>query len=416
MDFIHDGIIAVNEKGSISIFNKTAEKIFNKTGKFIGKHISNIIDATGLPEVLKTGKAHLGELQQVGKIVIATNRVPIIVDGHIKGAVATFQDVTQIQRMERKIRRELHQKGLIAKYNFDDITYKSKIMKDTIGKAQKYARLDATTVLILGETGTGKELFAHSIHNNSPRAKGPFVAINCAALPESLLESELFGYAEGAFTGARKGGKVGLFEMAHRGTIFLDEIGEMPLNLQSRLLRVIQEKEVMKVGDDRVIPVDVRIIASTNRDLVKNIESGKFRKDLFYRLNVLTLKIPPLRERKEDIITLVEIFIAEFSEKTEKAIKGLTEEAYKFLLELDYPGNVRELKGIIERAVAFSDGKYIDINDLGVFNNTAIKDKNTIKSNFQPGLTLNEIETLAIIETLKYTKNNITKAAKLFRG
>ena len=413
MDFIHDGIIAVNEKGSISIFNKTAEKIFNKTGKFIGKHISNIIDATGLPEVLKTGKAHLGELQQVGKIVIATNRVPIIVDGHIKGAVATFQDVTQIQRMERKIRRELHQKGLIAKYNFDDITYKSKIMKDTIGKAQKYARLDATTVLILGETGTGKELFAHSIHNNSPRAKGPFVAINCAALPENLLESELFGYAEGAFTGARKGGKVGLFEMAHRGTIFLDEIGEMPLNLQSRLLRVIQEKEVMEVGDDRVIPVDVRIIASTNRDLVKNIESGKFRKDLFYRLNVLTLKIPPLRERKEDIITLVEIFIAEFSEKTEKAIKGLTEEAYKFLLELDYPGNVRELKGIIERAVAFSDGKYIDINDLGVFNNTAIKDKNTIKSNFQPGLTLNEIETLAIIETLKYTKNNITKAAKL---
>lgn len=413
MDFIHDGIIAVDEKGDISIFNKTAEKIFNKTGKFLGKHILDILDATRLPEVLKTGKAQIGDLQQVGEVIIATNRVPIIVDGKIKGAVATFQDVTQIQKMERKIRRELHQKGLIAKYNFNDITYKSQVMKDTIAKAQKYAKLDETTVLILGETGTGKELFAHSIHNASPRAKGPFVAINCAALPENLLESELFGYAEGAFTGARKGGKVGLFELAHMGTIFLDEIGDMPLYLQSRLLRVIQEKEVMKIGDDRVIPVDVRIIASTNRDLEKDIEKGMFRKDLFYRLNVLTLKIPPLRERKEDIIPLAEIFITEFSKKISKPIKGLTKEACEVLLNLDYPGNVRELKGIIERAVAFSDGKYIDIDDLGVFNNMIIKDESVMGSLFEPGLTLNEIETQVIKEALRYTKNNITMAAKL---
>ncbi|MCR4429936.1 MAG: sigma 54-interacting transcriptional regulator [Tepidanaerobacteraceae bacterium] len=413
MDFIHDGIIAVDEKGCITIFNKTAGEIFKKSDNPVGKPVSELLETTKLPEVLKTGEPQLGELQRVGDVVIATNRVPIIVDGEIKGAVNTFQDVTQIQKMEQKIRRELHQKGLVAKYSFKDIIHKSQIMEDLIYRAKKYAELDSTTVLILGETGTGKELFAHSIHNESPRAKGPFVAINCAALPENLLESELFGYAEGAFTGARRGGKIGLFEMAHMGTIFLDEIGDMPLNLQSRLLRVIQEKEVMRIGDDRVIPVDVRIIASTNRNLEEDIEKGTFRRDLFYRLNVLKLIIPPLRERKEDIPLLVSLFVEKYSARLGKKIKGVTQKALDLLINLDYPGNVRELKGVIERAVAFAESEYIEEADLGISNQAAKQNDTISRDIFKGNFTLKEIEIMAIKETLAKTQNNISEAARL---
>jgi PAS domain S-box-containing protein len=413
MDFIHDGIIAVDEKGYITIFNKTAGEIFNKSDNPVGKHVSEVVETTKLPEVLKSGEPQLGELQRVGNVVIATNRVPIIVDGEVKGAVATFQDVTQIQKMEQKIRRELHQKGLVAKYSFKDIVHKSRIMEDLICRARKYAELDSTTVLILGETGTGKELFAHSIHNESPRAKGPFVAINCAALPENLLESELFGYAEGAFTGARRGGKIGLFEMAHMGTIFLDEIGDMPLNLQSRLLRVIQEKEVMRIGDDRVIPVDVRIIASTNRNLEEDIEKGAFRRDLFYRLNVLKLIIPPLRERKEDIPLLVDLFVEKYSARLGKKVRGITQKARDLLMNLDYPGNVRELKGIIERAVAFAESEYIEEADLGISNQAAKQSDAISRDIFKVNFTLKEIEIMAIKEALAKTQNNISGAARL---
>mgnify|MGYP000935962474 CR=1 FL=1 len=413
MDFIHDGIIAVDEKGCITIFNKTAGEIFKKSDNPVGKPVSELLETTKLPEVLKTGEPQLGELQRVGDVVIATNRVPIIVDGEIKGAVATFQDVTQIQKMEQKIRRELHQKGLVSKYSFKDIIHKSQIMEDLIYRAKKYAELDSTTVLILGETGTGKELFAHSIHNESPRAKGPFVAINCAALPENLLESELFGYAEGAFTGARRGGKIGLFEMAHMGTIFLDEIGDMPLNLQSRLLRVIQEKEVMRIGDDRVIPVDVRIIASTNRNLEEDIEKGTFRRDLFYRLNILKLIIPPLRERKEDIPLLVDLFVEKYSARLGKKVKGVTQKALDLIMNLDYPGNVRELKGIIERAVAFAESEYIEEADLGISNQAAKQNDAISRHIFKGNFTLKEIEIMAIKEALAKTQNNISGAARL---
>jgi transcriptional regulator with PAS, ATPase and Fis domain len=286
-------------------------------------------------------------------------------------------------------------------------------MEDLICRARKYAELDSTTVLILGETGTGKELFAHSIHNESPRAKGPFVAINCAALPENLLESELFGYAEGAFTGARRGGKIGLFEMAHMGTIFLDEIGDMPLNLQSRLLRVIQEKEVMRIGDDRVIPVDVRIIASTNRNLEEDIEKGAFRRDLFYRLNVLKLIIPPLRERKEDIPLLVDLFVEKYSARLGKKVRGITQKARDLLMNLDYPGNVRELKGIIERAVAFAESEYIEEADLGISNQAAKQSDAISRDIFKVNFTLKEIEIMAIKEALAKTQNNISGAARL---
>ncbi|MDK2836382.1 MAG: hypothetical protein PWP21_1159 [Thermosediminibacterales bacterium] len=417
MDFIHDGIIAVDSKGYITLMNKMATNIFGEDKKLIGKHVKEVIKNTKLIEVLKNGKPQLEELQKVGETVIATHRVPIIVDGKVEGAVATFQDVTKIQKLEQKIRRETYKKGLVAKYDFSDIVYKSCVMEDKIKQAQKYAALDST-VLILGETGTGKELFAHSIHNFSSRKKGPFVAINCAALPENLLESELFGYAEGAFTGARKGGKPGLFELAHTGTIFLDEIGDMPLNLPSRLLRVIQEKEVMRIGDDRVIPVDVRIIASTNKKLQQDIKEKKFRKDLYYRLNILTLKLPPLRQRIEDIPVLTDYFIDLYSKKMNKKIRGITQEAKNLLINYEYKGNVRELKSIIERIVAFIEEEYIDVKHLKTMGKEEEEGKNVIKTNLISDeistlKTLKEIEVMAIRSALKQTNNNVSKAARL---
>lgn len=409
MDFISDGIVAVDDKGEVTLFNKMAEQIFDKAESPVGRHADEVFQDTRLLEVLKTGKPKIGELLHVGDTAIASNGFPVVVDNKVIGVVATYQDVTQIQKLEQKIRRELYQKGLVAKYSFSDIVFKSSVMEETVAKAKKYAKLGSTTVLILGETGTGKELFAHSIHNASPRAKRPFVAINCAALPENLLESELFGYAEGAFTGARKGGKMGLFEVAHTGTIFLDEIGDMPLNLQSRLLRVLQEKEVMRIGDDRVIPVDVRIIASTNADLKADVEMGKFRRDLFYRLNILTLTVPPLRERKEDILLLAQNFIERYSKKIGKNIRGLTEETQDFLVHMNFEGNIRELKGIIERAMAFADGSYIGVKDLG---DIKINVKGAINHSYS-GMTLKEIETLAVKEALSASGGSISKAASL---
>lgn len=411
MDFVHDGIIAVDDKGNTTIYNKMAEQIFGKTGLLIGKHIEEIIENTKLPEVIKTGRPQLGELQQVGNVVIATNRIPITVNNKVIGAVATFQDVTQIQKIEQKIRRELYYKGLVAKYNFEDIVYGSDTMAEIIEQAKKYSEMGTTTVLILGETGTGKELFAQSIHNRSLRANGPFVAINCAALPENLLESELFGYVEGSFTGARKGGKVGLFELAHKGTIFLDEIGDMPLNLQTRLLRVIQEKEVMRIGDDRVIPVDVRIIASTNKDLHVSVEMGEFRRDLYYRLNILTLKVPPLRKRKGDIANLVKHFINDYAYEFKKNIRGLTKEAENYLHSLDYPGNVRELEGMIERGVALSSGEYISVKDLGLTNGAVEKSVQERSPNNK--MNLKELETETIKKALELTGNSVSKASEI---
>lgn len=255
---------------------------------------------TMLPDVLRSGQKQTNQMMQIGKMLTNTNRIPIVVDHQIRGVVATFQDIKQLQSTEQKIRLKLHEKGLVAKYSFGDIVGESRAIRNTIQIARSYASSQAA-VLIHGETGTGKELFAQSIHTVSDRRDGPFVAINCAAVSNNLLESELFGYEAGAFTGASKNGREGLFELAHGGTIFLDEIGEIPRETQVELLRVLQEKEVRRVGGNRVIPVDVRIITATNKDLIQETMEGRFREDLYYRLNVLDLELPPLRERGDDV-------------------------------------------------------------------------------------------------------------------
>ncbi len=364
INFAYEGILGVDKHGKITVFNPVVQKITGITYEnAINKDVDEVVENSRMSQVLKSGVPELGEIQQIGNNSIATNRVPIIVDGEIYGAVATFQEIEKIQRMENQIRKKLLAKGHVAKINFDDIKGKSKEIFHTKEKARLYAEVDST-VLIMGETGTGKELFAQSIHNSSLRSDKPFVAVNCAALPENLLESELFGYVEGAFTGARKSGKIGLFELAHEGTIFLDEISEMSPNLQARFLRVLQEKEVVRLGDDRIIPVDVRVIAATNRDLYKEVEVGSFREDLFYRLCVLRLDIPPLRSRKNDLYELVSYFLYEKNKMLNRKVIGITNESIAKIVLYDWPGNVRQLENFIERCIVLSGSEVIDIDTI----------------------------------------------------
>lgn len=350
-DFVHDGIIAIDANENITIYNKTAERIFGVAyNKAINKKIEEVVPNTMLPYVLKTGEVQIGEIQNVRDIKISTNRAPINVNGEITGAVATFQEITELQNIEQKIRRSLDERGFIAKYKFSDIIHVSDEMKKCIEIAKEYSKYD-TPIHICGESGVGKELLCQSIHNNSSRCGGPFVAVNCAAIPPTLIESEFFGYEEGSFTGAKRKGKPGVFELAHNGTLFLDEISEIPKELQGRLLRVLQEKQVMRLGGDKVIPIDVKIITASNKYLKKMVEEGGFRKDLYFRINVLSLRIPPLEKRKEDIIVLADHFIRKYSRAYNKKNLEINDEVRELLFKRTYEGNIRELENLMERCV-----------------------------------------------------------------
>ena len=357
MDYSYEGIIAVDEQGKITLFNKLAGEILkSEKQNLIGSPIGEVLPEIGITRVLETGKEELEGLYNVKDSMISTNCVPLQIDSEIVGAVATFQKISRIQEVEERIRQKLFKKGLTAKYHFKDIIGYGEAISGAIELAMKYSEADSN-ILLDGETGTGKELFAQSIHNASKRRKGPFVAVNCAAIPEHLLESELFGYVEGAFTGAARAGKAGLFELAHRGTIFLDEVSELSLPFQARLLRVLQEKEIMRLGHDRVIPIDVRVIAASNVPLKDLVRSDRFRRDLLYRLDVLRITIPPLRERKEDIPLLLRNYIEQNSMRMKKQVPDVSPEAMSVLSEHSWPGNVRELINICERlAIIANDG------------------------------------------------------------
>lgn len=352
----YDGIIAVDERGKVVIFNPVAEKITGLTGnQVLERHITAITQENLVCRMLySNGGSIAGDIVQLGGLPFLLNRVPVSLGPNMAGLVITFQAADKIRQMESKIRKELHRQGLLAKYRFSDLVGRSAMMEETIKEARKYARSNAA-VLITGESGTGKELFAHSMHNESARRGGPFVAVNCAALPESLLESELFGYEEGAFTGAKKGGKQGLFALAHGGTIFLDEIGDLGLSLQARLLRVLQQKELLPVGGQRVVPVDVRVISATNRNLPEELEEGAFRVDLYYRLNVLHLHIPPLRMRMEDVPLLFKHFFQRLTGLDYIKEWQINDWLLDKLKEHLWPGNVRELEGFVERYAALGE-------------------------------------------------------------
>jgi PAS domain S-box-containing protein len=362
VDFAYEGIITTDQNGIVDNFNPQAEKIFNKkTYQVIGGKINKIFSEENILELLKINQNIEGKIFTIGDTRIVANIIPIKINGEIVRYVITFQEASQIQKVEQKIRRKLYLKGNVADNSFDDIIGESIVIKSLKEEAKKFAEVDSP-ILIYGETGTGKELFAQSIHNHSKRKKQPFVAFNCAALPDNILESELFGYVEGAFTGARRGGKMGLFEQAHDGTIFLDEIGEISKNTQVRLLRVLQEQKIRRLGDDRVIPVNVRIITSTNKNLNKLVDENKFREDLYYRINVLNIVLPNLNQRKSDIPLLVNYFLNKYKYKFQKNIEAISDEGMKLLQRYEWPGNIRQLENIIERLVISTDEKFIPAN------------------------------------------------------
>lgn len=347
-----EGIISIDQHGIITNINNNARRILGQGSE--GKHIHQIIPTERFMDSVKNGTSVSDEIINFGKVSLVINIEPIKVGNQTIGAVATLQQSKQIQAVEQKIRHIMLNKGHISDKTFNDIIGDSDKIRATKELAKRYATVDST-VLILGKTGTGKELFAQSIHNLSQRRAAPFVAINCAAFPPSILESELFGYVKGAFTGALNEGRAGIFELAHRGTIFLDEISETPLDVQLKLLRVIQERKIIRIGDDKVIPIDVRIITASNKDLKQQIKTGLFREDFYYRICVLELRVPPLKERREDIPALIRNFI----EKSNMPVKGITNKAIDMLSSVEWPGNVRQLSNIIERLMVISDNNMI---------------------------------------------------------
>lgn len=548
----HDGMIAINDKGIVTVFNQAAEKIMNlKAKNCIGKSVQDVVPNSRLHFLLESGVDELNQTQLIGETVIITNRVPvwdqdsqiigavavfrditevesladeltnlkemrvmleaiikstqdaisvvdenglgihinpaytrltglteadvigkpatvdiaegksthmqvlktkrpvtgvrhkvgpkkkevivnvapIMVDGNLKGSVGILHDISEIKKLTDELnhaRRMIRQ--LNAKYTFEDILAESKLMLAAIQQAKKASETPAT-VLLRGESGTGKELFAHAIHSASRRVDEQFIRVNCAAIADSLLESELFGYEEGAFTGARKGGKKGLFEEANGGTIFLDEIGKMNMELQAKLLRVLQEKEVTRVGGTNPIHIDVRVIVATNANLERMIQEDTFREDLYYRLNVIPIFIPPLRKRKEDIPKIVHHLIRKFNQEYGRSINSISDEAIQMLLENDWPGNVRELENIIGRAIinAGFDSDEITAEHLafsnGMQNGMTKQDHQEKKTGFLvteydiQNKSLKEIldvvEKDVILEVIDHTQGNKTEAAKI---
>lgn len=350
IDYSIQGIISIDNEKKISVFNSAAERLIGiSAGQALGKNIQSIFPSIPPDVLLDKPKVMLGELMQIHGKKLMINIIPIDVGENVSSTMITLEDIGQIVEMEATIRKEIYSRGLNAQYHFNDILGVSPPMTEVKRIAMEYAAIDAT-VIILGASGTGKELYAQSIHNASKRRQRPFVAVNCGAIPSSLLESELFGYAEGAFTGANKNGKPGLFELAHGGTIFLDEIGEMDKLAQTSLLRIIQERRVMRVGGNKYLPIDVRIIAASNKNLAQLVHNGHMREDLYYRINVLPLELPALKDRPGDALLIANHFLSQYNSAFNRNII-LSKQAKAFIETYEWPGNVRELRNYIERLV-----------------------------------------------------------------
>ena len=356
------GIVIANDQNRVTSVNEPALKI-------IGCHLDQILDQPVAQSPLLSqldfsieSESLAYQVVETENDVISVSIEPITIDASRRMTLYLLEPIQQMQNREQKIRQKLYHKGNMATISFSNIIGHSRAIKQAIEDAKRCAQVDSP-VVVYGETGTGKEMFVQSIHNASRRATKPFVAINCGALPENLLESLLFGYEKGAFTGATQS-KRGYFEIAQGGTIFLDEIGEMPLSLQARFLRVLQEKEVMPLGSDRVIPVDVRVIAATNRDLGRMVQEHSFRSDLYYRLNVLSLRLPPLRERQEDIPALAQFHLLSMRHNTATSVRRIAPEAMQYLSRLPLEGNVRQLTNIVERAVICSGESTLSLESI----------------------------------------------------
>lgn len=354
-----DGILILDDAENVTFVNKRAEEICEiQENQMLGRNLSDMKKKDIFLKHLKVLDEDVSVTKFKGQeFVITCKRV----FGHNKRYLGRFfrmQQWENLQKIELKARREISDKGFVADSKFDDIVGSSEVMKEAVVYAKRYAKTNAN-VFINGESGSGKDMFAQGIHNYSNRNKGPFIAINCAALPEQLLESELFGYEAGSFTGAKKDGKPGLLELAHGGTLFLDEIGEMPIHLQSRLLRALEDKSIRRIGGAKNIPINVRIISATNRNLMQEIKNGNFREDLYYRIKVLTLKLLPLRNRKEDIPELVEVLMRKLV-LDNRTFVSIAEDAVDVLKERSWRGNIRELRNVLEHLIVLCDKDFID--------------------------------------------------------
>ncbi len=424
LDKVYEGLVVIDNKSKIVFINEPYLKFLDKKREdIIGKKVVDVIDNTKLHIVASTGKEQIGDVQEINGKKIVAMRIPVYEDGKIIGAIGRimFKDLNELDVLSSKVHKIEHEldyyKNALkevrdVKYSFDNIIGESNKLKGTKYIAEK-AALTSSNVLIYGESGTGKELFAHAIHSASYRAMGPFVKVNCGAIPSELLESELFGYEEGAFTGAKKGGKIGKFELADGGSIFLDEIGDMPLHMQVKLLRAIQEKVIERVGGIQSIELDVRIIAATNKDLEKLIEENKFREDLYYRLNVMNLNIPPLRERKEDIEPLINHLLVKISEQAGNYVNKISKEALRYLERYSWPGNVRELENILERTVNLLDyGKEIQVDDLPIKIKNYSFDFNNLNQTRLKDI-LDAVERKTILDALEKTGKNKSETAKM---
>jgi propionate catabolism operon transcriptional regulator len=353
-----EGVIAVDRNGVIETINPAAATMLElERGRAIGRPLETVVPELKLTSSLLSGIPDSERVLKLRDRTLVVSRIPLMEDDVSTGAVITLQETTVVQRVDRSIRIHNRPRSEVAKYHISDLVGSAPGLERLRNLAERYAPA-GSTILITGESGTGKELLAQGIHNASPRRFQPFVAINCAALPEALLESELFGYEEGAFTGSRRKGKVGLFEAAHQGSIFLDEIGDMPLLLQTRLLRVLQEREVHRLGALDPTPVDVRVIAATNLDLRQRIEAGRFRADLYYRLNIIGLHVPPLRERLDDLPALARALAEKICQRLNRPVVPyeVLEPLVVHMSGYAWPGNIRELENVLERYLASFDG------------------------------------------------------------
>ena len=415
--------LIVSKDGTVDFINKTYLYILGKSEEeVIGQHIGDITPESKTLTVIKTGKAIVGYNWSMNGYTMIACALPLIRNEELVGcfAYSLFMDILEAKDLVDNIMTELNMyrdevRNLhSARYSFEDIIGKSENIEEIKYLAQRAALHPSITVLINGESGTGKELFAQAIHGASNRYMMPFIRVNCAAIPEHLLEAELFGYEDGAFTGARKGGSPGKFELANGGTIFLDEIGEMSLAMQSKLLVFLQEREFERLGGHKTVRVNVRVIAATNRNLEEMISQQKFREDLFYRLNVLSLEIPPLRERLEDIPLLVDYFIPKLNIELKASVSGISDEALGMLSKYNWPGNIRELVNTLQRAILLADMgayptittkqlRFMKIKDL----NESVISPQTLKS------LMRDYEKQILTQALAETRQNKTKTATI---
>ncbi|MEN3002780.1 sigma-54-dependent Fis family transcriptional regulator [Dehalobacterium formicoaceticum] len=408
LESVPQGILNVSVRGEINQLNNRARKLLLiKEENVIGMLLKDTIPC--MVNVAKSVQKGLADTMEVTcEDGDAMENLNITIHPYYNNRKEYEGSILIVQKRERVFDLVNKITGAQAEFSFKSIIGKN----ENFMKAKEIAATAATsnsTVLLLGESGTGKELFAQAIHNASKK-KGPFIAVNCSAIPRSLIESELFGYEAGSFTGANRNGRPGKFERAQHGTIFLDEIGDMPLDLQAILLRVLQEKEIVRVGGYRPIPIDARVIAATNQDLVNRVKEGAFREDLFFRLNVITVNIPPLRERKDDIPLLVGALLPQVTKNSQKNITSISTGAMRALKAYDWPGNVRELENVLERSVLLAEGNQLSVNDLpkNVLDLTHQIEERTTKV-----ITLQEAEKMAISHALEQKKSIVDASTAL---